>query len=280
MTVLYQTLASSSIRTSPDQLHARRQKDVAADGGNGPVGGVELRPTSGTFHVLEERVFLQLAQVDFVERLGWAQEHVEQGAEGAEDEDQEGGEEADVDVLGAAADVLPGPDEGGGPDGGAKGGQQRKDDGDGLADGFHASSLRVGAALDCRRVAAAPAERCAVARREVGRGCARKSFFQKTLEARRDVFRLKRGRAGPRPATDGPGVAGVGSGVRVVEVLPGQCGETWVGRRAARAGTATGGRGSRTKLRACAGRRESGGGEGGAISRQPEPPEGVRAGER
>ena len=32
-----------------------------------------------------------------------------------------------------------------------------------------------------------------------------KSFFQKTLEARRGVFWLKPGRAGPRPATDGPG---------------------------------------------------------------------------
>ena len=62
-----------------------------------------------------------------------------------------------------------------------------------------------------------------------------------------------------------------GSGARVGEVLPGRCGETWAGRRAARTGTATGGRGGRTKLRACAGRWELGGGEGGAISRQPAP---------
>ena len=105
---------------------------------------MELWAGGGGFHVLEQGFLLELAQVDFVERLGRAQQHVEEGAEGAEDEDQEGGEEADVDVLGAAADVLPGPDEGGGPDGGAKGGQQRKDDGDGLANGFHGLGLLSG----------------------------------------------------------------------------------------------------------------------------------------
>ena len=141
MTVLYQTLASSAMRTSPMSWTPGRQEDVAADGGDDAVGGVELWAGGGGFHVLEQGFLLELAQVGLVERLGGAQEHVEEGAEGAEDEDQEGGEEADVDVLGAAADVLPGPDEGGGPDGGAKGGQQRKDDGDGLADGFHAWGL-------------------------------------------------------------------------------------------------------------------------------------------
>ena len=144
MTVLYQTLASSSIRTSPINCTPDARKTLRPMVGTAPLAAMELRPTSGTFHVLEERVFLQLAQVGLVERLGWAQEHVEQGAEGPEDEDQEGGEEADVDVLGAAADVLPGPDEGGGPDGGAKGGQQRKDDGDGLADGLHGLGLLSG----------------------------------------------------------------------------------------------------------------------------------------
>ena len=127
-----------------DELDARGQEDVAADGGDDAVGGVELRAGGGGFHVLEQGFLLELAQVGVVEGFGGAQEHVEEGAEGAEDEDQEGGEEADVDVLGAAADVLPGPDEGGGPDGGAERGQQRKDDGDGLADGLHGLGLGGG----------------------------------------------------------------------------------------------------------------------------------------
>ena len=55
------------------------------------------------------------------------------------------------------------------------------------------------------------------------------------------------------------------SGARVGKVLPGRCGETWAGRRAARTGTATGGRGDRTRLRACAGWRGLGGGEGGSY---------------
>ena len=47
----------------------------------------------------------------------------------------------------------------------------------------------------------------------MGRVCARKSFFQKTLEARRGVLRLQRGRAGPRPATEGPGCGTGGQGL-------------------------------------------------------------------
>ena len=124
-----------------DELDTRGEEDVAADGGGDAVGGVELGAWGGGVHFLEEGFLLELAEVDFVEGFGGAEEHVEEGAEGAEAEDQEGGEEADVDVLGAAADVLPGPDEGGRPDGGPKGGQQGKDDGDGLADGLHALGL-------------------------------------------------------------------------------------------------------------------------------------------
>ena len=162
-----------------DELDAGGQKDVAADGGDDAVGSVELGARRGGVHLLEEGFLLELAEVGVVEGFGGAEEQVEEGAEGAEAEDEEGGEEADVDVLGAAADVLPGPDEGGSPDGGAKGGQQGEGDGDGLADGFHAWAWWVGAALDCRR---------AVVGCETGRVRARKSFFQKTLEVRWGAF--------------------------------------------------------------------------------------------
>ena len=142
MTVLYQTLASSAMRTSPMSWTPGARKTLRPMVGTTPLAAWSCGPGEAAFHVLEQGFLLELAQVGLVEGLGGAQQHVEEGAEGAEDEDQEGGEEADVDVLGAAADVLPGPDEGGGPDGGAKGGQQRKDDGDGLADGLHACGLR------------------------------------------------------------------------------------------------------------------------------------------
>ena len=122
-----------------------RKEDVAADGGGDAVGGVELRAPPEAASISWRRVSSwSWRRWGLVEGLGGAQEHVEEGAEGAEDEYQQGGEEADVDVLGAAADVLPGPDEGGGPDGGAERGQQGKGDGDGLADGLHGLGLLSG----------------------------------------------------------------------------------------------------------------------------------------
>ena len=63
---------------------------------------------------------------------------------------------------------------------------------------------------------------------------------------------------------------------RVGGVLPGRCGEAWAGGWAAWSSAARGGWGDwgDWMLRAGAGRRELGGGEGGAISRQPEIPRG------
>ena len=65
----------------------------------------------------------------------------------------------------------------------------------------------------------------------------------------------------------GRGVGREGSGVRVGEVLPGWCGGGW----GVRGGAARGGWGDWMGLRVGGGRRDSGGGEGGAISRQPAP---------
>ena len=97
----------------------------------------------------------------------------------------------------------------------------------------------------------------------MGRGCARKSFFQKTLEVRRGAIRLNRRCARPAPATDR---RGRGAGGRGLARAP-----RGVGRRGDGADRATGGCGERTQRRACAERWDAGGGEGGAISRQPAP---------
>ena len=99
----------------------------------------------------------------------------------------------------------------------------------------------------------------------MGRGCARKSFFQKTLEVRRGAFRLNRRCARPGPATDRRGRGTGGRG------LAGALGRGRGGTPGDGAGRATGGCGERTQRRACAERRDAGGGEGGAISRQPAP---------
>ena len=103
--------------------------------------------------------------------------------------------------------------------------------------------------------------------REMWRVRARKSFFQKTLELRRGGFLADSGTR-PSHASD-DGWMGVWHGW--ARSCRDDVGEGWAGGWGVRSGAARGGWGDRTGLRAGAGRRGLGGGEGGAISRQPAP---------